>query len=342
MTYSLAGEKTIALSIAQDILTSSVEIPAIPENIQQIFKMVRQPEENIDIPEFAHLIESDPGLFTRILQLANSPYYKEIEQIVSLRVAITRIGLKESVNAVCLGFFQKLLPKFPDIEGFSYNDYWAFSWACAAAARRLGHPGLGMEVLAGDLYMAGMLQGLGKLLLAIHSPEQFAACVSEAQKGECPLYEVERDVFGTTDSLVAARVLKTWQLPDNICQSVGFCQMPDQARPEYVAAAGLTQFAYAMAGTAGIGTCGDGRILALPQTFLGQKPELELGKPQVQEALVEEVTLDLQKKAGSMFPNSTAGQNRSAAPVRQKKSLPVQTTPEKKKGFVGWVKSLFS
>jgi len=336
MTYSLAGEKTIALSIAQEILTTSVEIPAIPENIQQIFRMVRQPEERIDIPEFAHLVESDPGLFTRILQLANSPYYKEIDKVVSLRAAITRIGLKESVNAVCLGFFQKLLPKFPDIEGFSYNDYWAFSWACAVAGRRLGHPALGMDVLSGDLYMAGMLQGLGKLLLAIHFPEQFASCVAEARQGECPLYEVEREVFGTTDSLVAARVLKTWQMPDNICQSVGFCQMPEQAQPEYVLVAGLTQYAYAMAGAVGIGACGDGQILELPATFLGQKPKLELAKPQIQDALVSEISSDLEKRAGSMFPNSRVAQNGSA----RKKPAPVKAQPKKKKGMFGWVKSL--
>ena len=110
MKDTLVGEKTIALSISQEILTTSVDIPAIPENVRQIFAMVRQPEETIDIPEFAKLVEADPGLFTRILQLANSQYYSEMDKIVSLRAAITRIGLKETVNSVCLQFFQKLLP----------------------------------------------------------------------------------------------------------------------------------------------------------------------------------------------------------------------------------------
>jgi len=336
MTYNLVGEKTIALSIAQEILSTSVEIPAIPENVQQIFKMVRQPEEKIDIPEFAHLVESDPGLFTRILQLANSPYYKEMERIVSLRDAIIRIGLKESVNTVCLGFFQKILPKFPDIEGFSYKDYWAFSWGCAVSARRLGHPGLGLDVLAGDLYMTGMLQGLGKLLLAIHFPEQFASCVAAARQDECPLYEIEREVFGTTDGLVAAKVLKTWQLPDNICQSVGFCHMPDQALPEHILITGMTQYAYAMAGTVGVGACGDGTIMELPATFLGQKPKMELAKPKIQEALVKEITSDLTKKVGYMFPNPK---------VTVKKKRPAQPRSKpapKKKGIIGWVKSLFN
>ncbi|WDP90917.1 MAG: HDOD domain-containing protein [Desulfobacter sp.] len=347
MTYSLAGEKTIAMSIAQEILSTSVDIPAIPENVQQIFKMVRQPEEKIDIPEFAHLVESDPGLFTRILQLANSPYYKGVDKIVTLRAAITRIGLKETVNTVCLGFFQKMLPRFPDIEGFSYSDFWAFSWACATANRRLGHPALGMDVLPGDLYMAGMLQGLGKLLMAIHFPEQFTACIAKAREVECPLHEVERDIFGTTDGLVAARVLKTWQMPANICEGVGFYQAPELAQPEYILVAGLTQYAFSVAGTAGIGKSGDGIQLELPQTFLGQKPGLEVAKPEVQAALVDEIATELQKKAGSMFPNSESGNGNTGGKAQPgpgkkpaKKRISAQPAPKKKKGVMGWVKSI--
>ncbi|MCG8689108.1 MAG: HDOD domain-containing protein [Desulfobacterales bacterium] len=342
MTDSLVGEKTIALSLAQEILTTSVEIPAIPENMRQIFQMVRQPEDNIDIPEFANLVESDPGLFTRILQLANSSYYSEVEKITTLRAAITRIGLREAVNTVCLGFFQKMLPKFPDIEGFSYNDFWAFSWACAVAARRLGHPALGMDVKPGDLYMAGMLQGLGKLLFAIHYPRKFADCVAKARKFESPLYEIEKDVFGTTDSLVAARVLRTWNLPANICEGVGFCHMPQHAEPDYILVAGLVEFAYAIAGNCGIGANGDGNLIELPNTFLGQKPKLSIAKPETQEALTDELTRSLQKKAGSMFPKSGASKpGTRTSSARTKKQAPSRQAPKKKSGVMGWVKSLF-
>ena len=125
MDDALLGEKTIAFSIAQEILSTEIGIPHLPANGQRILEIVRQPKEKIDIPDFVKLIESDPGLYTRILTLANSSFYSEVEKIVSLRAAITRIGLVEIVNTVCLYFFQKLLPKFPDISGFSYNDFWS-------------------------------------------------------------------------------------------------------------------------------------------------------------------------------------------------------------------------
>ncbi|WDP84414.1 MAG: HDOD domain-containing protein [Desulfobacter sp.] len=338
MKDTLVSEKTIALSIAHEILTTSVKIPAIPGNIRRIFKMVRQPEDKIDIPEFAKLVESDPGLFTRILQLANSQYYSGMEKSVTLRSAITRIGLKETVNTVCLQFYKQLLPRFPDIEGFSYTDFWAFSWACAVANRRLGHLILGMDVLPGDLYMAGMLQGLGKLLMAIHFPDQFSFAIARAQTFEHPLYEVERELFGTTDALVAAQVLKTWQLPVNICEGVGFSQMPDQAPPEYILIAGLTQFAYAIAREAQIGASGDGSTLCLAETFLGQNPNLNIAKKETQDALVKEILITLNGPGQSLVSGSKHQMTKLGKAARKERVDPV---PKKarKKGVLGWVKS---
>ncbi len=345
MEDSLTGEKTIALSIAQEILTTSVQIPSIPANVRDIFDMTRKPEADIDIPSFARLIESDPGLFTRILQLANSPFYSELERIKSLRAAITRIGLNETVNSVCLNLFQGMLPRFPDFEGFSYNDFWTHSWVCAVANRRLGHPMLGMDVLPGDLYMAGMLHGVGKLLLAIHFPEDFSKCVKIAQKFKCSLHQAEKDVFGTIDGLVAARVFSSWHLPSNICEGVGYHQIPEMAQPEHMIMAGLTQFAYGIAGMSGVGASGDGSKMELSATFLGQKPSLKIAKQKIQAVLLKEIFDSLDGKVESMTPPSRKTIPQKFSPPvkrsRQRAKSQVPAPKKAKQGVVGWVKSLW-
>ncbi len=43
MENTLVGEKTIAFSIAQEILTTSVNIPTIPTNGTKILAIVKQP-----------------------------------------------------------------------------------------------------------------------------------------------------------------------------------------------------------------------------------------------------------------------------------------------------------
>lgn len=331
MEDSLVGEKTIALSIAQEIMTTSVDIPNIPENVRKIFDLTRGRASDIDIPDFAKLVESDPGLFTRLLQLANSSYYSEIEEIVTPRAAITRIGLQETVDSVCLHCFQKLLPRFPDIKGFSHGDFWTHSWVCAAAGRRLGHPNLDMGVLPGDLYMAGMFSSVGKLLMAIHFPHDFANCIETALRLNAPLYQVEKDIFGTTDGLVAARVLKGWRFPSVICEAVAYHQTPELAPVEYRLMAGLTQFAYCIAGLSGYGTSGDGYTLELNQTFLGQRPGIRLADPRVQDGLVREILTSIEEKMQPPAKTGSGGGGGGRTPQKDTKN---------KKGVIAWVKSL--
>jgi HD-like signal output (HDOD) protein len=326
MENKLVGEKTIAFSIAQEILTTSTNIPPMPGNGTKILDVARQPMEKIDIPSFAKLVESDPSLFTRVLQLSNSSYYSEVDKIVTLRAAITRIGLTEMVNSVCLYIFQKILPKFPNIEGFSYNDYWSHSWACAVANRRLGHPNLEMGILAGELYMTGLLHGMGKLMLAIHFPDQFKKCIIKAREHKLPLYEVERDEFGTTDALVAARIMKFWNLPPNICAGVAFHQMPELAQPEHIIIAGLTQFAYGIAATSQIGNSGDGMTMELSSAYFAQNSNLSISKKDVQDKIVQEILTQLAEKSGE-------------CPSTKYKTQSRQAKPKKKKKFT-WIKSL--
>ncbi len=347
MEDALLGEKTIAFSIAHEILSVNLNIPNLPSNGIKILNMVRRPKDEIDVSGFVKLVESDPGLYIRILQLANSSYYSEIEKIVSLRAAVTRIGLMETVNTVCLYFFQKLLPKFPDIQGFSYNDFWAHSWACAVANRRLGHPNLDMDVLPGELYMAGMLQGMGKLLLAIYDPKEFTWCLKQARELEQPLEKAELNVFGTTDSLVASKVLTSWKLPSNICQAIAYCRRPHLAPPEHIIMAGLTQFAYAVVEQAGIGSSGDGCQGSVSDTYFGRRPKVKIAQPEIQEKLVKEIHQSIKGKAQSVVELNTPSkskENKNRA-VNQPHRPQNQTRKKgrkksSKKGVVGWIKSL--
>ena len=125
------NEKPLAKEITFNILNSDIKVPPMPSNGSKIMAMAQVPLERIDITEFCKLIEPDPGLFSMVLQLANSPFFRGVDEIVSLRAAITRIGLQEAINSVNLYFLQRFLPNLSELHGFSAKDYWAFSWACA-------------------------------------------------------------------------------------------------------------------------------------------------------------------------------------------------------------------
>lgn len=239
----MSHKNILANSIAMDIIDSKIKIPSLPVSAQQILAIAQQPVDKIEIKILEQLIQKDPILFAQILNLANSSYYGTGREIVGLRNAIMRIGLEETVSSLSLYMFKNSLPVFPQIKGVSDAEYWEESWACAVASRRLGDPRLLVEALPGELYIAGLLQGIGKLILAVYDPKLFYECIKITRSFGKSLEQAELEIFGTTDSLVAYRILESWHLPPNICAAVGYCQSPESAPPEYIEIAALMQFA---------------------------------------------------------------------------------------------------
>ncbi|SLM29576.1 putative Metal dependent phosphohydrolase (HD domain protein) [Desulfamplus magnetovallimortis] len=258
----------MANTIAQEILDSGVKIPSLPDSAPRLMTMSRMPVDKIDIRELENLIQSDPVLFAQILNLANSPYYRTVVEVTGLRTAIMRIGLTETLSALYRYLFKNALPEFPKLKGFSDKEYWEESWACAIANRRLGDPRLMVESLPGELYIAGLLQGIGKLILAVYDPNAFDKCIDITRRTKKPLANAEFEIFKTTGSLVARKILESWNLPDRVCAAVAYWQSPESAEPEYREIAGLTQFACSIVRLSGIVSSCEGMERSSPESFL--------------------------------------------------------------------------
>ncbi|NDY73671.1 phosphohydrolase [Desulfobacter hydrogenophilus] len=349
------GEQTIANAIALDILNSKVQIPPMPANGPKLMSLIRKSINDIKVDDFVKIIDSDPGLLSMILQLANSAYFKGIDEVYSLRSAIARIGLQETIDSANLYFFRRMLPKLPEIEGFQTQEYWAFSWACANAARRLGHPNIGMNVNPGELYIAGLLHGIGKLILAIQYPFEFTKCIQTAAKLNEPVHMAELNEFGTTDTNIASKLLGIWHIPSRVCTGIEFYQNPALAPEKDRKIAALLEFAYAVASMSGIGKNGDGCVTSLESTWIAGQSGLPLSKKEIQEAVVNEIHASLEEKSESVIGIVPQKQEPVSAPENSvfqhsditngKNSMSSKLNPTQgnssKTGFFSWIRSLF-
>jgi HD-like signal output (HDOD) protein len=333
--------------ITFNLLNSDIKVPPMPSSGSKIMAMAQMPLEKIDIGAFCKLLEPDPGLFSMVLQLANSPFYRGVDEIVSLRAAITRIGLQEAINSVNFYFLKRFLPNLSELHGFSVKDYWAFSWTCAMAGRRLGHPNMGMNTLPGELYLAGLLHGIGKLLLAIYHPRQFFICVENARMLEQPLNNILQETFGTTDNIIASKLMDAWNLPPRICSAVEFYPDPDAAPEQHREIAGLTQFAYKIAAKGQIGNNGGGISADLESSWISQQTASPLSKKEFQEGVVQEILTSLELKSESVTGVSPSGKKAFLEPEpsmirRHHLSRTTNRGPKPvRKGFMGWLQLLF-
>ncbi len=305
--------KEKAIAITHDFLQSGGDLPFSTEVGSQLFSMSNQPVEKIDVDKFVKLIQLDPGLTTNVLQLANSVYFSGAAKIVSLRRAIVQIGMEEAINFLHVVFYRNSLPEFPEIKGFFSNkDYWSHSWACAIACKSLGHPTIGTKLLPGELYIAGLLHGIGKLILATHRPNEFLQCLRNSVDFQQPLPEAQLDIFGTTDADIAYELLKVWQLPDNIPMAIKYCQRPGEAEKEHREFAGLLQLAYFIANTSGIGNIKDEFCFDVNETWISKQPSSPLFDVKLRDGFVQNIYSVLEKKQTSM--EAIGGEEAGAAP----------------------------
>jgi len=283
--------------IALKILQSGVDLPPLPPVFTRLIALARQPEDRIDISKFTKLVQTDPALTARILQLANSSYYGTLNRIANLRQAIMHIGLQETISTVTWILCQKMLPQFPVMEGFSDKDYWAYSWACATANRMLGHPEMMVKSQPGELYVAGLLHGIGRLILALHKPDEFRQCLINSHDFSQPLEDAELEIFGTTDAFIAFEILKSWHFPESICNAVKYFRSPEAAPDEFREIAALTQFAYYIASTSGVGNNGDEFSFNFYETYLVHQGHSPFGDKDTREKLVGDIHQTLRKKS---------------------------------------------
>jgi HD-like signal output (HDOD) protein len=339
------SRKDKATSIALAFLQAGASLPSLSTAGAELLALSQQPLDDLDIEQFVKLVEIDPALTSKFLQLANSAYFGRVNKIIGLGRAIAHMGLDEAINTVYMLFCQKALPKFPSLEGFSDKDYWAHSWACAAANKMLGHPKIGVRILPGQLYIAGLLHGIGKLILAIHRPEDFLLCLRNSRDFGQPLSDAELDILGTTDAYIACEILKTWQLPENICMAVKYYQSPEDADEPFREFAGLTQFAYYLANTSGIGNINDEFCYDVKETWIVKEGSSSLAEASVREAFSREIHAALKKKfttIAALGGSAEKGSVESLPAVQAQKQGKAPPALPEKTGFLDWVRSLFA
>jgi HD-like signal output (HDOD) protein len=319
------------------VLEGGASLPPLPANGARLLAALRKPLHQVNVQEIAKLIENDPSLAARVLRIANSAFYGSTNQIKSLSQAIMRLGLVETINTVSFFVLRETLPEFPTLEKYSCEDFWAHSWACAMAGRLLSHPEHRVQVLPGELYMAGLLHGIGKLVLVLHCTEKFGLCLQEARRHNLLLREAEREILGFTDAILGAKLLKAWNLPHSIRTAVGTYPAPNAAAEEHREIAALTQLAHLIANRCGLGHSGDGRDTELERSWYVRQGTGPLAQVETLERIAAETRDAVRKKSalivGIEAPAPEDSAELQAQPAGSGRSLQRPARPARQSGL---------
>jgi putative nucleotidyltransferase with HDIG domain len=157
----------------------------------------------------------------KVLQLVNSSFLGLPTKITTPSKAVSLLGL-DMVRAIALtaGAFSKYGNL--KIPGFSIDEMWHHGLNCGVIVKLIAQAEKLPRQELETAFMAALLHDIGKILLAIHMPEQFSQALHATNSGQIPFHEAEYSVIGATHAELGAYLLGLWGLPESVVQAV--CQ----------------------------------------------------------------------------------------------------------------------
>ncbi|MBS3809056.1 MAG: HDOD domain-containing protein [Desulfobacterales bacterium] len=208
----------------QKIIETSKALPPMPQVIARATEVLS--DERAGFMEIAQVLESDQGMATRVLKLANSAYYGVKVPVKSVQQASALLGFKTLFEMIVVVNSSKMMGK--RLEGYeiSARQAWEHSLFTAYGARAIAEEKF--PELVDDAFMAGLLHDAGMLILDPYLVKEKKSFDRYLENGKT-IEQAETEVFGFNHSQLAAKYLKKWMLPASQTHAIEFHHRPSQS-----------------------------------------------------------------------------------------------------------------
>ncbi|MBI5441181.1 MAG: HDOD domain-containing protein [Deltaproteobacteria bacterium] len=187
----------------------TLDIPTLPGVASRLLHAYGS--DDVRIPDLVHALEGDPGISSRLLRLANSPYYGFPRKIATLERAVWLLG-RATVAAVALAttiFRQIGGAVAPEAEALWTGAYRS-ALGCRYLARKL--PASPWRSSPDSLFLTGLLHDVGMILFLAREPELYLDLL-RASRSVPEVVEAERAAFGQDHAALTGEAMEIWNFP---------------------------------------------------------------------------------------------------------------------------------
>lgn len=188
-------------------------LPSQPDVYTRLMRAVRS--DNVGMDDIAGIVEENPSVAARVLQLVNSAFFGLPRPTASIKEAVVFIGTKTLRTLVLSVEAFRDLELSSSSQGLNPAALQEHAVTTARIAAEMV-PAADREAA----YSAGLLHSIGLLVLASQLPDEWGRIVEEARTQERSLLNVEGLVLGVDHGQVAAALLSLWGLPHDVIEAV--------------------------------------------------------------------------------------------------------------------------
>ena len=187
-----------------------------------------------DIDQLSEIVRQDPGIAFELLSFANSAFTSQQREIDDIEIALQLLGVQR-LQFIALSLTATHSPRHifraPDAHAF-----WAQQLECAMTCQAIIEE---LQVTLPQAYLAGLLHGIGKILLFLHYPEHYKKAVDYAHNYKLPLTEAEKEFFGISHNTIGEKYARIHNIPSCLVTAIGHQYSPETAEQHQELAAVL-------------------------------------------------------------------------------------------------------
>lgn len=243
------------------VVGSMVKLPSLPATYWELTRLAEDPD--ISIADIAKVVQTDPAISVKVLQLVNSAYFGLAQRTESILKAVTYLGL-ENLKGLLVAAHVFGTDSFA-ADGLSLDQMRDEAILTANLARQI----VANPKFADTAFTAGIVRDVGMLVLASDPTKRYGDLLKNARASGQPLRVVEKMELGVTHGTVGAYLLGVWGVPFVLAETVAYHDSPaavTEGSREVLAAVHLAD-GVATSAMAGLDAVTSG---ALDMTFLEQ------------------------------------------------------------------------
>jgi putative nucleotidyltransferase with HDIG domain len=221
MSVARTAKEKYGVAKALEVANS---LPPLSPLVRHLLSTISGSGESASMALWAGWIENDMLAAGKVLALANSAFYSRGAPVLSLRLAVARLGLN-ATRDLLLGMSMKALWRGIPIPP---------PWSVARFVEHSIATALLSEMMASMLapaeqefaFLAGLFHDIGRLILAVLLRDESNAIERLSTVERSLLLETELELAGVTHPGISAAIVESWNLPPAIETAIRFHENP--------------------------------------------------------------------------------------------------------------------
>lgn len=244
----LPEEKSVARTRMQRRVQANPDLPVNPAVASQLSTFLVGDCD--DTRTFSDLICLDPVLASKVLQVANSSFYRRSTAVSSVAHALVTVGIK-NIQELIAEETIRIIGDSGYFGGFSElaRSFWQHSVVVGRITELLKDV-MSVNVYE-DVYLAGLLHDLGVLSLDVQEPDFYPQLLRPGFLGQASLCELERQYIGGDHCQAGGYLFEKLGLPKSFTDAAKFHHAPESAK-DHLLMVGLVTLADLFANQRGV------------------------------------------------------------------------------------------